>query len=93
MSNGRVSPLQSELDVLLTGCAKVLKKRLCTSRDQMGMPPTGVGAVPSTSRYQSEIVLHVGLIPRPLQPTVDIIHISWHHRQVFKSHRPQAEAT
>jgi putative restriction endonuclease len=24
------------------------------------------------------------LIPRPHQPTVDVIHISWHHRQVFK---------
>jgi putative restriction endonuclease len=24
------------------------------------------------------------LDPRPYQPTVDIIHISWHHRQVFK---------
>jgi putative restriction endonuclease len=24
------------------------------------------------------------LIPRPHQPTVDIIHISWHHDQVFK---------
>jgi putative restriction endonuclease len=24
------------------------------------------------------------LTPRPLQPTVDIVHISWHHRQVFK---------
>jgi putative restriction endonuclease len=33
------------------------------------------------------------LIPRPLQPTVDIIYISWHHRQVFKGHRPQAEPT
>jgi len=25
-------------------------------------------------------------IPRPHQPTVDVIHISWHHRQVFKGH-------
>jgi len=24
------------------------------------------------------------LIPRPHQPTVDVIHISWHHQQVFK---------
>ena len=24
------------------------------------------------------------LIPRPRQPTVDVVHISWHHRQVFK---------
>jgi len=24
------------------------------------------------------------LVPRPHQPTVDVIHISWHHRQVFK---------
>jgi putative restriction endonuclease len=23
-------------------------------------------------------------IPRPHQPTVDVIHISWHHQQVFK---------
>jgi putative restriction endonuclease len=26
------------------------------------------------------------LIPRPHQPTVDIIHISWHRHQVFKGH-------
>lgn len=24
------------------------------------------------------------LIPRPHQPAVDVIHISWHHHQVFK---------
>ena len=24
------------------------------------------------------------LVPRPHQPTVDVIHISWHHHQVFK---------
>lgn len=24
------------------------------------------------------------LIPRPRQPTVDVVYISWHHRQVFK---------
>jgi putative restriction endonuclease len=24
------------------------------------------------------------LIPRPHQPTVDVVYISWHHRQVFK---------
>jgi putative restriction endonuclease len=24
------------------------------------------------------------LIPRPQQPTVDVVYISWHHRQVFK---------
>jgi len=24
------------------------------------------------------------LIPRPQQPNVDVIHISWHHDQVFK---------
>ena len=24
------------------------------------------------------------LIPRPHQPAVDIVHISWHHHQVFK---------
>ena len=23
-------------------------------------------------------------VPRPHQPTVDVIHISWHHDQVFK---------
>jgi putative restriction endonuclease len=28
------------------------------------------------------------LIPRPHQPTVDVIHISWHHRQVFKRTTP-----
>ena len=33
------------------------------------------------------------LIPRPHQPTVDIIYISWHHRQVFKGRRPPSEAT
>ena len=32
------------------------------------------------------------LVPRPLQPTVDIIYISWHHRQVFKGHHMEAEA-
>lgn len=26
------------------------------------------------------------LIPRPRQPTVDIVYISWHRRQVFKGH-------
>ena len=26
------------------------------------------------------------LIPRPHQPTVDIVYISWHHHQVFKMH-------
>jgi putative restriction endonuclease len=25
------------------------------------------------------------LIPRPHQPTVDVVYISWHHRQVFKA--------
>jgi putative restriction endonuclease len=25
-------------------------------------------------------------IPRPRQPTVDVMYISWHHRQVFKGH-------
>ncbi|MDQ2814752.1 MAG: HNH endonuclease, partial [Actinomycetota bacterium] len=29
------------------------------------------------------------LIPRPHQPTVDVIHISWHHRQVFKDAMPR----
>jgi putative restriction endonuclease len=24
------------------------------------------------------------LIPRPHQPAVDVMYISWHHRQVFK---------
>ena len=24
------------------------------------------------------------IVPRPHQPTVDVIHISWHHHQVFK---------
>ena len=24
------------------------------------------------------------LTPRPHQPTVDIVYVSWHHRQVFK---------
>jgi hypothetical protein len=24
------------------------------------------------------------LIPRPRQPTVDVMYISWHHKQVFK---------
>jgi putative restriction endonuclease len=24
------------------------------------------------------------LIPRPRQPTVDVVYISWHHQQVFK---------
>ncbi|MGH3256060.1 MAG: phosphorothioated DNA-binding restriction endonuclease [Streptosporangiaceae bacterium] len=28
------------------------------------------------------------LIPRPYQPTVDVIYISWHHRQVFKGTMP-----
>ncbi len=27
------------------------------------------------------------LIPRPHQPTVDVVYISWHHQQVFKGHR------
>jgi putative restriction endonuclease len=26
------------------------------------------------------------LIPRPHQPTVDVVYISWHHQQVFKGH-------
>jgi putative restriction endonuclease len=30
------------------------------------------------------------LIPRPHQPVVDIIHISWHRRQVFKGHPDKA---
>lgn len=33
------------------------------------------------------------LIPRLRQPTVDIIHISWHHRQVFKGRRLQPKPT
>jgi putative restriction endonuclease len=32
------------------------------------------------------------LIPRPHQPAVDIIHISWHHHQVFKGHPANAAA-
>lgn len=27
------------------------------------------------------------LIPRPRQPAVDVIYISWHHQQVFKGTR------
>jgi putative restriction endonuclease len=30
------------------------------------------------------------LVPRPRQPTVDTIYISWHHLQVFKGHHPEA---
>ena len=30
------------------------------------------------------------LIPRPHQPAVDIIHISWHRHQVFKGHPVKA---
>ena len=30
------------------------------------------------------------LIQRPRQPVVDVIYISWHHRQVFKRHRAEA---
>jgi putative restriction endonuclease len=33
------------------------------------------------------------LIPRPHQPRVDVVYISWHHSQVFKGHRSQAEPT
>jgi putative restriction endonuclease len=25
------------------------------------------------------------LIPRPRQPVVDVVYISWHHQQVFKA--------
>ena len=32
------------------------------------------------------------LIPRPHQPSVDIIHISWHRHQVFKGHPVKAGA-
>ena len=32
------------------------------------------------------------LIPRPRQPPVDIIHISWHHLQVFKGQHAEADA-
>ena len=30
------------------------------------------------------------LIPRPHQPTVDVVYISWHHQQVFKGHQPDS---
>ena len=30
-------------------------------------------------------------IPRPRQPTVDVMYISWHHRQVFKGAIPQSD--
>jgi putative restriction endonuclease len=32
------------------------------------------------------------LAPRPRQPTVDIVHISWHQVQVFKGHPAEAPA-
>jgi len=32
-------------------------------------------------------------IPRPLQPAVDVMYISWHHQQVFKGAMPHAEST
>lgn len=31
------------------------------------------------------------LIPRPHQPAVDIIHICWHRRQVFKGHHEEGD--
>jgi putative restriction endonuclease len=33
------------------------------------------------------------LTPRPLQSTLDIVYISWHHRQVFRGHPVHADAT
>ena len=36
------------------------------------------------SRVVDEVAGKPLLIPRPHQPTVDVIHISWHHQQVFK---------
>jgi len=32
------------------------------------------------------------LIPRPRQPVVDVVYISWHHQQVFKRHRAGTES-
>jgi hypothetical protein len=32
-------------------------------------------------------------IPRPRQPAVDVMYISWHHRQVFKGTMPYAGST
>jgi len=32
------------------------------------------------------------LIPRPRQPVVDVVYISWHHQQVFKGHRAGTES-
>jgi putative restriction endonuclease len=32
------------------------------------------------------------LIPRPRQPAVDVVYISWHHQQVFKGHHAEAES-
>jgi putative restriction endonuclease len=31
------------------------------------------------------------LIPRPRQPVVDVVYISWHHQQVFKGHHAEAD--
>ena len=31
------------------------------------------------------------LIPRPRQPVVDVVYISWHHKQVFKGQHAEAE--
>jgi putative restriction endonuclease len=32
------------------------------------------------------------LIPRPRQPVVDVVYISWHHQQVFKGPHAEADA-
>jgi putative restriction endonuclease len=32
------------------------------------------------------------LIPRPREPVVDVVYISWHHQQVFKGHTAGTES-
>jgi hypothetical protein len=47
----------------------------------------------AAKQHRAAIILFAGtaalagkslMIPRPRQPAVDIVHVSWHHRQLFE---------
>ena len=61
-----------DLGVLgITEDRRIRVSRLYVARNQAGLAVDALAGQPL-------------LVPRPHQPAVDVIHISWHHRQVFK---------
>jgi len=84
LERGAIGRLQAPVERLLTdpgtlaAAARLLLDQICVSslyvaRNEAGRAVDALAGKPL-------------LIPRPHQPTVDVVHISWHHQQVFKGH-------